>query len=176
MYKQLTPTIIYIFMFQNDTKPLCCGLFQLFKKAVFKLFIFWLMFIQYWFSKPIPFHFYFPKSLADHFSQAPQSLGPYREIDIHANAKRQTLIYTHTKWWWKPEQGTITERTGVWAEWGEVVLSLLELLGILGGNDWKPLSAGVFTKRISHGVVKQAWWINSVQWWDAAIDQERRGG
>lgn len=54
--------------------------------------------------KANPFIFYFLKRQCDRFSQAPGSRGPHRETDVHANATRQTLMYTHVK----PEQATVT--------------------------------------------------------------------
>lgn len=69
--------------------------------------------------------------------QAPLAPGPLRETNIHANAMRQTLIYTHIQRGGGSlsKQPLHREVVVVWGgslREGEIVLSLL---GILGGND-----------------------------------------
>lgn len=71
---------------------------------------------------------------------------------IHLYALRPTVIYTCTK----HGHAAVPSGAKVLAlREGEVFLSLLVLLMILCGNDWKPLSCGVFKKRISPSMVKQ---------------------
>ena len=148
-------------------------------KAVFYLFIYLLtngqlLLIQSSSLKANPFTFYFPKRQDGHFSHESPVL---TERQIFTLMQQDRHSYTHVQSDSRSQSRSkqpLHRKRGSWQRDAELVLSLLVPLEILGGNDWKPLRAGVFTKRISHSVVKQAWWIKPVQYWESHIDHERR--